>query len=144
MQAAGLCFLTDNLRMLVNKILAPMLTETKLCLNCGSAVYGRTDKKFCDDHCRTTYNNRFKVTSPAVKNINAALRKNRKILESFVPEEEFKAIIPSNKLAETGFNFTYHTHAFANGTGVNCFFCYEYGYQRLENAQIMVVKSTQG
>ncbi|MFA6947300.1 MAG: DUF2116 family Zn-ribbon domain-containing protein, partial [Pedobacter sp.] len=28
------------------------------CLDCGAALRGRTDKKFCDDQCRSNFNNR--------------------------------------------------------------------------------------
>lgn len=30
------------------------------CLDCGKALVGRADKKFCDDSCRNNYNNRIK------------------------------------------------------------------------------------
>jgi len=28
----------------------------KTCENCGKSLYGRTDKRFCNDNCRNTYN----------------------------------------------------------------------------------------
>ena len=65
--------------------------ETKTCLACGKPLKGRVDKKFCDDYCRNNYNNQQKAKgshSNFVRNINNTLLKNRKILESILPEGE--------------------------------------------------------
>ena len=32
--------------------------SSKQCPECGEKIVGRTDKKFCSDGCRNTYNNR--------------------------------------------------------------------------------------
>lgn len=32
--------------------------EHRTCLECGREVYGRTDKKFCNDSCRNKFHNR--------------------------------------------------------------------------------------
>ncbi|MEP7253841.1 MAG: hypothetical protein ABI683_15720, partial [Ginsengibacter sp.] len=61
----------------------------KLCLTCGKQVKGRTDKKFCDDYCRNNYNNQLKSNSTnLIRNVNNALGKNRRILESLIPGSE--------------------------------------------------------
>lgn len=119
-----------------------MPAETKNCLTCGNELHGRSDKKFCDDQCRTTYNNRFKTESLQVKAINAALRKNRKILESFLLPYKDKTTVnvSLNKLNGTGFNYTYNTHTLNTRSG-NYVFCYEYGYRMLDDAFVMIVKS---
>jgi hypothetical protein len=44
--------------------------DTKTCLQCGTELRGRIDKKFCDDQCRTAYNNSIKTDSAIIKNIN--------------------------------------------------------------------------
>ena len=31
----------------------------KNCLECGTRIIGRADKKFCNDSCRNSYNNKF-------------------------------------------------------------------------------------
>lgn len=112
-----------------------MTNVKKYCLSCSKQLFGRIDKKFCDDHCRAAYNNLFKTENQVVKNINAALRRNRKILESLVPMQSQHIIVSSQKLTETGFNFRYYTHTSMNNEGANCcFFCYEYGYIPLENS----------
>lgn len=118
-----------------------MLPGTKCCRTCNKELFGRIDKKFCDDHCRAAYNNRLKNDSRVVKDINAALRRNRKILKSLVPVQAHNVIVSYRKLSETGFNFMYHTHTYVNKRGTSFFFCYEYGYIPLENAFYRLVKS---
>src|SRR4249920_2207595 len=97
-----------------------IVSETKNCLACEKALKGRIDKKFCDDYCRNTYNNQQKAKgshSPFVRNINNALLKNRKILESILPEGEDTAKANKEKLLRLGFQFKYITHIYTTKTG---------------------------
>lgn len=97
--------------------------------------------KFCDDYCRNAYNNRQNAdTNNYVRNVNNALRKNRRILESIIKPEEELAKCPRQRLAEQGFDFRYHTHQYLNKKGQTYNFCYEYGYLPLEGDWILVVK----
>ena len=32
--------------------------QERKCLECGTVLKGRSDKKFCSDYCRNTYNNK--------------------------------------------------------------------------------------
>jgi len=111
------------------------------CLTCHKPVKGRTDKKFCDDYCRNAFNNHLKsATNNLVRNINNALGKNRRILESFFKKEEEIAKTTKNKLLEKGFLFKYFTHTYTNKKGNIYFFCYDYGYLPLENDWYLLVK----
>ena len=111
----------------------------KLCLDCGSPIRGRADKKFCDDQCRNNYNNRQKAEDHAyVKEINRILAKNRNILKQIAPEG--KAKIKKSQLAGKGFNFDFYTHHYITGKGTTYIFCYEYGYLLLDNDEILIVK----
>ena len=111
----------------------------RLCLDCGSPVKGRSDKKFCDDQCRNNYNNKLKIEdSSIVKQINAVLKKNRAILQKLNPEGKLK--VNREKLLRLGFNFTYFTHIYETYKGATYFFCYEYGYLKLENDEVLLVK----
>jgi hypothetical protein len=66
--------------------------EAKLCLFCEKPLKGRSDKKFCDDYCRAAYNNDLKsAANNNIRNVNNALGKNRRILESLLPEGEATA-----------------------------------------------------
>jgi predicted nucleic acid-binding Zn ribbon protein len=115
--------------------------ENKTCLACGKAVKGRSDKKFCDDYCRAAYNNDLKsAANNNIRNINNALGKNRRILESILPEGKATVNISRDKLIEKGFAFKYHTHLYTTKENRTYFYCYEYGYLPLENNWVMVVK----
>jgi hypothetical protein len=119
----------------------PAETKTKLCLTCSKPLKGRTDKKFCDDYCRNNYNNQLKsTTTNLVRNINNALGKNRRILESLFGAEE-TAKTNKDKLLEKGFQFKYITHTYTNKKGNVYFFCYDIGYLPLDNDWYLLVKS---
>ena len=61
------------------------------CLECGSKILGRIDKKFCNDSCRNTYNNKLnKDRRNLVRNTNNRLRKNYRILEELNPDQKTK------------------------------------------------------
>lgn len=116
------------------------MTETRHCLECGEPLTGRSDKKFCDDQCRTNYNNKLNSEgSVLVRNINNILRKNRRILESLITTD-LKANVSKNKLINLGFNFNFFTHTYKSKKGFNYFICYDYAYCPLENDYYMVVK----
>lgn len=105
---------------------------TRNCLTCGRPIKGRSDKKFCDDYCRSAYNNRINGDiTPCMRNVNNILRKNRRILEELIPEETAKTT--REKLMEKGFNFQYLTNTYRNNRGNLYYFCYEFGYLPLEN-----------
>jgi len=115
--------------------------ETKTCLSCGKPVKGRSDKKFCDDYCRAAYNNDLKsAANNYIRNVNNALAKNRRILESLLTTGEPTARASRDKLMEKGFQFKYHTHLYKTKNGTTYFYCYEYGYLPLENNWFLIVK----
>lgn len=111
----------------------------RLCLDCSQPVKGRADKKFCDDQCRSNYNNRLKTErNDFVKEVNTVLRKNRNILQQLNPDGKTK--ISREKLLSKGFSFTYFTHIYQTQKGNTYYFCYEYGYLKLENDDFLLVK----
>lgn len=119
--------------------------ETKQCLSCNKTIKGRSDKKFCDDYCRNNYNNSLKgENNNTIRNINNALRKNRRILEGILPTGETMAKANRDKLLQQGFLFKYFTHQYTNQKGNIYHFCYEYGYLALENNWFLVVKRDEG
>ena len=115
--------------------------ELKTCLSCGKTVKGRSDIKLCDDYCRNNYNNLLKADSNNyVRNINNALKKNRRILEEVLPDTEGLAKTTRQKLLNSGFQFGYMTHTYTNKKGNTYYFCYEDGYLPLDNDWCLVVK----
>ena len=119
-------------------------SETKNCLSCDKPIKGRADKKFCDDYCRNNYNNQQKAKgnhSAYVRNINNALLKNRKILESLKGDKEEHVRANKEKLLALGFSFKYLTHTFKNKDGRIYFWSYDYGYLPLDNDWFLIVKT---
>ena len=111
---------------------------SKTCLNCGEIIIGRTDKKFCSDQCRNTFNNKIKREhEKLILDINKILRHNRKILKQFNPEG--KTTIKREYLGKMNFDFRYHTHTFKTKNENIYKFCYEYGYLELDDEKVLIV-----
>jgi len=114
---------------------------TKLCLTCNKPIKGRTDKKYCDDYCRNSYNNQMQSTSNSyMRHINRLLHKNRRILADFVPEKSSQAKTSYEELLERGFLFKYCTHQVANKKGNSYHYCYDYGYLAISELNYLVVR----
>lgn len=116
---------------------------SKACLACRKTIKGRTDKKFCDDLCRNDYNNRLKSSdNNYMRNINNALRKNRRIIASLLEgAPDGKIVVVKDDLALRGFEFKYYTHISTYKEGKSTyFFCYEYGYQLLDGNRYLLVR----
>jgi hypothetical protein len=117
--------------------------DARGCLTCGKTLRGRIDKKFCDDYCRNSFNNQQKsrgCCSGYVRSVNNALLKNRRILESLLPDGAGMARASKDKLLLMGFHFRYSTHQYTTKTGKTYFFCYDCGYLPLEKDWLLVVK----
>ncbi|MDR2281788.1 MAG: hypothetical protein LBE37_01185 [Sphingobacterium sp.] len=115
--------------------------EIKRCLECSGPVKGRSDKRFCNDACRNSFNNRLQTdSSNVVRKINRQLYKNRKILLDLLKEEKM-LMVNEDRLLSLGFDMEYHTHDLLTSKGQTYFFVYEYGYLPLENQQYLIVKN---
>lgn len=111
----------------------------KKCLDCGEAIKGRADKKFCSDQCRNNYNNRLNSdANNYVRNVNNILRKNRRVLSEL--NKDGKTKIHRDKLVQAGFNFGYYTSQTTTWKGDTYLYCYEEGYLPLENNYYLLVK----
>ena len=57
-----------------------------VCLECGDRIrYGRSDKKFCSDECKTrNYNERVKRSRTFKRRVMSALLRNHEILENLI------------------------------------------------------------
>ena len=112
--------------------------EERACLSCGKPVYGRLDKKFCDDQCRNDFNNKQNSdTNKRIRNINNILRKNRRILEKLNPNGKSK--VHRDKLSKLGYDFEYFTNMLKTKTGNTYYFCYEQGYLELDHKMFALV-----
>lgn len=110
----------------------------KKCIECGASFHGRTDKKFCSDQCRSAYNNVLNSdVNNYIRNVNHALRKNRRILDELNPGGKVK--VNMSLLKEHGFDFRYHTSTYKTRDGVVYYYCYEQGYLPLEKNYLLLV-----
>jgi predicted nucleic acid-binding Zn ribbon protein len=83
------------------------------CKECGDKLKGRADKVFCNDACRSAFNN----------------RRNRE-----------QSTIPIRRLENKGFLFNFFTHTEEPNKG-NCYrYCYDFGYAEAKNGELMITK----
>ncbi len=117
--------------------------DIRNCLDCSKPLKGRIDKKFCDDYCRNNFNNRQKSRgnhSSFVRNINSALLRNRRVLESILQNGGETARASGDKLLRLGFYFKYFTHLYTTKNGKTYHYCYDYGYLPLDNDCFLIVR----
>lgn len=109
------------------------------CLICSEKLVGRTDKKFCSDYCRNTYNNNLnKDKKNLLRNVNNLLRKNYRILEGLNPAEKTK--VSKSKLLAKGFDFDHFTSIYTTRAGNIYYFVYDQGYLPLEGDLYALVR----
>jgi predicted nucleic acid-binding Zn ribbon protein len=123
--------------------------NTQICIRtcpiCSNPVKGRHDKVFCSDYCRNAYNNlRNSDRNNFIRNINNTLRRNRRILESLISNEEQLCKVRRGTLVEQEFNFKYHTHLQQGLQGETLYYVYDFGYQVLDDNWVMVMRSNRG
>ena len=102
--------------------------KEKKCLFCKKPMIGRSDKKFCDLHCKSAYHYRKlkEEVPPFYFMVDNQLKLNRRILKSY--NKSGKSTVRSNILQNQGFNPKYFTHYWKNQKGDVYLFVYEYGY----------------
>jgi len=100
----------------------------RTCLYCDKELQGRLDKKFCNDQCRASYNNRHKRShEQAIQKVNSQIRKNRTILKTLCPTG--KATIRKEVLDNLGFSFRHFTSM--HKKEATYYLCYDYAYRPL-------------
>ena len=114
--------------------------EEKNCLECGSKIIGRADKKFCSDQCRVSHNNKLNSNETNfMRNVNNVLRKNRRILIDL--NTTGKSRVSREKLQEKGFDFNLFTSTYTTKEASVYHYCYEQGYLQVDkNWYLLVVK----
>ena len=98
------------------------------CLRCGKPITGRSDKKFCNDDCRTDYHNDLRrKRERELRSVNRILSSNWKILSTQLREGHDS--VPAKDRAARNFNFDIYT------TSRRCFpvgrtyWCYNCAYR---------------
>lgn len=108
------------------------------CQDCGTPLVGRSDKRFCDDSCRSNYHNNVNRSSRnLVRNINYKLGKNRRVLEMLNPNG--KSRVSKRELLKNGFDFDCITSIYKTKAGKVYYFVYDQGYLALENDEYALV-----
>jgi predicted nucleic acid-binding Zn ribbon protein len=118
------------------------MESKRTCHECGTGLFGRSDKRFCSDHCRNTYHNR--VNSKRNKSrshIHQKLRKNQEILAVFLRGKS-KYIISRDQLLNRGFDFRYLTEIKKFKNNTHYFYIYEFGYRILEMQKLLLVRKS--
>lgn len=117
------------------------MEEKRTCQECGTEIWGRVDKKFCSDQCRNTYNNKVnKLSNAFVRKVNYNLRKNRHLMELVLKgKEKGLTKVRISDFLRKGFSFDYFTHTYQNKKGETYYFCYEYGYLRIDTDYLLIV-----
>lgn len=129
--------------MSLNELLYLFVTQSahpmsKKCLNCQEEIEGRTDKKFCDAYCRSSFNNKQRAHEDAqTKYIQNKLKKNLRILNQLNPDG--KVTVKREKLLVEGFDFKYITHYHTTKNGATYFFCFHQGYLQLDDQRVLLV-----
>lgn len=112
--------------------------EKPICMECGATLFGRSDKKFCNDSCRNAhYNKTHRTQSNYMRKVNRILSRNRIILNELNPNETTK--VTRKRLLSEGFNFDYFTNVYQTKTGKVYYFCYDQGYLDLGDDMFALV-----
>lgn len=112
--------------------------EKRACLACGGHLSGRTDKKFCDDSCRTVHHNRLRQSEEISKRkTDSILRQNRKILLHLL-NHQTKTRMDKRMLLSAGFRPDYLTRiaSASDGSVIRCY--YEFGLRRLSETELEI------
>jgi len=113
-------------------------SEKRLCPECSSEIFGRDDKKFCSDQCRNSHNNKLnRDANNYVREVNNALRKNRRILLKLNVRD--KSRTSKDELLRNGFNFDLFTNIYRTKEGKEYRYCYEQGYLEISPGTYMLV-----
>ncbi len=108
--------------------------KQKLCMQCSKVLEGRSDKKFCDAHCKSSYQyQKSKTEAPRFYNkVDNQLKLNRKILKQY--NKAGKVTVRTAFLQKDGFNSNFFTHFWKNSKKDVYLFVYEFGFlKRKEN-----------
>lgn len=103
---------------------------------------GRIDKKFCTDACRIDYNNKVKLEKRIalpdfLRSIPRTILNNYRIMRKLNPSGTTK--VSKEKLEALGFNFKYHTSYQITKKGDTYHFCFDQGYLKLKDNQVLLV-----
>jgi len=116
-------------------------TGHKFCLNCGLPVFGRADKKYCDDYCRNDFHNSQAVTnSKLTRSSHKKLRRNYEILTGVIDDGVCE--IAKDELLVYGFNTKAMTELDLREDGTMLYGIYDIQYFEKANRMIEVYRKS--
>ena len=100
------------------------LENKKVCAACGKFFEGRSDKKFCDPYCKSSYHYKKSIEDipKFYKTVDKQLKTNRKLLKTY--NKAGKATVRASVLINEGFNPKFFTHYWKNAKGDVYLFVY--------------------
>ncbi len=103
---------------------------TRHCHYCQQILQGRSDKKFCDVHCRSAFQYEKSKSEAAnfYDKVDRVLKKNRKILKTF--NKAGTVTISAQLLSDQGFNPLFYTHCCQDANQKTFYFVYDQGFRR--------------
>ena len=110
---------------------------------CGKELFGRSDKKYCNDECRNRANStkrkkEFWSEDKHIYEITRDLRRNRSIMKSTGAFLDETKIVTKGWMLDKGYNFEYYTNILHTKKG-DYYFCYEFGHMILEDGKVLIV-----
>ena len=100
------------------------------CRVCGEKLKGREGKTFCSPKCKSAFQyEQRKKEEKYFFLVDKQLKTNRKILKKH--NQSGYSTIRRSTLKEEGFSEKYFTHYWKNSKGKVYFFCYDFGYQKI-------------
>lgn len=108
-------------------------------MECGEPVKGRSDKKFCSDYCRNSYNNKINRESKnLIRNVNNRLKKNYRTLTELNSKGKTKVL--KHTLIQRNFDFSLFTSIYTTRAGSTYRYVYDQGYLELENDYYLLIR----
>jgi len=106
------------------------------CRQCGRPLHGRSDKTFCNDGCRNTFNRRKREHQRSLDHSNMpeifrTIKSNYDILKSLTSgeplEKDLRISLETKALSAKGFNPKFFTSSYQDSEGT-WHFCFERGW----------------
>lgn len=102
---------------------------------------GREDKKFCNDACRSTFNNKsYRSQNQTVRHTNLILKRNYRILKHLVASG--RCSIGRNELLRQGFAPDYVTRIGRTAAGRTVYFLYDYTFSKSDKDNRLRLEKT--
>ena len=105
-----------------------MFMDVNKCLACEKELKGRSDKKFCDLYCKSSfhYKKTLEETPQFYNKVDKQLKLNRRLLKVF--NKSGKSTVRASTIIDLGFDSNFFTHYWKNAKGDVYLFVYEYGF----------------